>query len=101
MVGVGLHLCAMQCAALHRFDDDAVRQLMSLAPHARDLVDQCLQAVRLMPAQMADADHVGRFVGEHQDRRKRRRDFAGRSQVEVAEPVDIAVTADLAVADAV
>ena len=44
----------MQLAGGYRFDGDAVRQLVRLAADARDLVDQCLQAVRLMPASTRD-----------------------------------------------
>ena len=50
---------------------------------------------------MADTDHIGRFVGESQNRSKRWRDFTGSGQIEITQTVDGMSTCDFAITDAV
>lgn len=54
-----------------------------------------------MAAQVADAQHARRLVGEDQDCGQRWRNLAGRSQVEITQAVDMAAAGHFAVPDAV
>lgn len=79
MVRVGFHFGGLEIRCRHWHDLQPVGKLTGFSPDSGDFVDQCFQTVRLVAAQVADAQHARRLVGEDQDCGQRWRNLAGRS----------------------
>ena len=81
----------MQRLRRHRFDTQSIRQFLSRSPNTTNLVDQCLQTIRFVAAQVTNTNHVCRLISKHQNRRQRGRNLPGRRQIERTQPMHGAV----------